>query len=80
MSAKDRRVHFTVLGFEFDEAAAKDALSDGADVNAVNGAMGGETMLISAIKSFKEPKVIKFLLASGADPNVKDEEGRTALS
>ena len=40
-------------GFEFNEAAAKDALAAGADINWQNDAMDGETMLISAIKSYK---------------------------
>jgi hypothetical protein len=55
-------------------------LKEGADINAVNGAMGGETFLINNIKSFKEPKFIKFLLDNGADPNIKDASGKTALS
>jgi hypothetical protein len=80
LSNKDRRLSVAVVGFEFNEAAAKDALADGADINAKNGAMKGETLLIAAIKGFKEPKVIKFLLDNGADPNLKDESGRTALS
>jgi hypothetical protein len=41
--------------------------------------MGGETMLITAIKGFKDAKVIKFLLDNGADPSIKDESGKTAL-
>lgn len=66
-------------GFEFNEAAAKDALAAGADINWKNDAMDGETMLISAIKSYKEAKVIKFLLDNGADAGIKDDTGKTAL-
>lgn len=76
----DRRLNVAVVGFELNEAAAKDALADGANINARNEAMNGETMLITAIKGFKEPKVIKFLLDNGAEPSIKDESGRTALS
>src|SRR4051812_18116524 len=69
----------TAGGFDLDEAAAKVALEAGADINWKNDAMGGETMLITAIKGFKEPKVIKFLLAHGADAKLKDDSGKTAL-
>lgn len=74
-----RRLSVAVVGFELNEAAAKDALEAGADINWKNDAMGGETMLITAIKGFKEPKVIKFLLDNGADAGIKDDSGKTAL-
>lgn len=74
-----RRLYVAVNGYELNEAAAKDALGAGADINWKNDAMGGETMLIMAIKGFQEAKVIKFLLDNGADPNVKDDSGKTAL-
>lgn len=80
LSAKDRRLNAAVLGFDLNEAAAKNAIAEGANINAVNGAMNGETMLITAIKAFKDPETIKFLIANGADANIEDESGRTALS
>jgi hypothetical protein len=75
----NRRLDVAVNGFEMNQAAAKLALSKGADINYKNEAMGGETMLISAIKGFKEPKVIKFLIDNGASPSIKDNSGKTAL-
>jgi hypothetical protein len=80
MTDTDRRLHVAVLGFELNEAAAKDALADGANVNVKNEAMNGETMLITAIKGFKDVKIVKFLLDNGADPAIKDESGKTALN
>lgn len=77
--AATKRLDVAVNGFELNEAAAKDALEAGADINWQNPAMNGETMLIMAIKGFKEPKVVKFLLENGADPNIKDDSGKTAL-
>jgi|GEM_PF-2584640 len=79
LSSLDRRLFVAVSGYELNEAEAKNLLAKGANINAVNGAMGGETFLINDIKSFKEPKFIKFLLDNGADPNIKDESGKTAL-
>jgi hypothetical protein len=66
-----------VNGYELNEAAAKDALKRGADVNWKN---GDETILIMEIKSFQKPEAVRFLLENGADPNLKDDSGRTALS
>ena len=74
-----RRLYVAVNGFELNEAAAKDALKAGADINWHNDAMGGETMLIMAIKGFQEAKVIKFLLDNGAYASLKDYKGKTAL-
>jgi len=79
LSSLDRRLFVAVSGYDINEADAKTLLAKGANINAVNGAMGGETFLINDIKSFKEPKFIKFLLDNGADPNIKDESGKTAL-
>lgn len=78
-SAATKRLDVAVNGFELNEAAAKDALEAGADINWQNPAMSGETMLITAIKGFKEPKIIKFLLDNGADASLKDDSGKTAL-
>ncbi|MEO6656203.1 MAG: ankyrin repeat domain-containing protein [Pyrinomonadaceae bacterium] len=79
-SAPTRRLYVaTSGGFDLNVAAAKDALKAGADINWHNDSMGGETMLIMAIKGFKEAKVIKFLLDNGADASQKDYSGKTAL-
>lgn len=78
-SDSTRRLLVAVVGYEVNEAAAKDALKAGADINWQNDAMGGETMLITEIKGFKDPKAVKFLLDNGADPNIKDDSGKTAL-
>jgi hypothetical protein len=77
--AATKRLDVAVNGFELNEGAALDALKAGADINWQNPAMSGETMLITAIKGQKEPKVIKFLLEHGADPRIKDDSGKTAL-
>jgi len=79
LSSLDRRLFVAVSGYDINEADAKTLIAKGANINAINGAMGGETFLINDIKSFKEPKFIKFLLDNGADPNIKDESGKTAL-
>lgn len=79
LSSLDRQLFVSVSGYDLNEGQAKALLAKGANINAVNGAIGGETFLINDIKSFKEPKFIKFLLDNGADPNIKDESGKTAL-
>jgi hypothetical protein len=79
-SAATRRLYVaTSGGFELNEAAANDALRAGADINWQNGDMGDETMLIMAIKGFKEPNLVKFLLEHGADASLRDRSGKTAL-
>lgn len=78
-SAETRRLYVAVDGFELNEAAADDALKAGADINWQNDAMKGETMLIMAIKGFKDAKTIKYLLDNGADASIKDDSGKTAL-
>src|SRR5690242_8008006 len=74
-----RRLYVATVGFELNEPAANDALEAGADINWRNDAMSNETMLITAIKGFKEVKVIKYLLDHGADPHLKDDSAKTAL-
>jgi uncharacterized protein len=76
-------------GYEFDErsfhaaAAAQDTMAitafidAGINVNAQNAA-DGRTALISAAAR-GDLEVVKLLLQSGADPNVKDKENYTAL-
>jgi Ankyrin repeats (many copies) len=66
-------------GFELNEAAANNALKAGADINWQNPGMTGETMLIMAIKGFKDPSMVKFLIDHGADATIKDDKGKTAL-
>jgi hypothetical protein len=78
-SSATRRLYVEVTGYALNEAAAKDALAKGADINWQNDAMDDETMLITAIKGYKEPNVIRFLLENGADASIKDETGKTAL-
>jgi hypothetical protein len=75
----NKQLDLAVNGFDFNEAAAKKAIANGADINQKNEAMGGETLLITAIKGFKESKVIKFLVENGADRSIKDNSGKTAL-
>jgi hypothetical protein len=75
----NRKLNNAVNGFGFDEAAAKSALANGANINWKNEALGGETLLIVAIKGFKESKVVKFLVDNGADPKMKDNSGKSAL-
>jgi hypothetical protein len=79
-SAATKRLYVaTAGGFELNEAAANDALRAGADINWQNGSMGDETMLIMAIKGYKDPNMIKFLLDHGADASIRDNTGKTAL-
>ncbi len=80
LSSLDRRLFVAVSSYDLNEAQAKALLAQGANINAINGDMGGETFLINDIKSYKEPKFIKFLLDNGADPNIKDASGKTALA
>ena len=76
LSQVDRRLNVAVLGFSLDEAGAKAALAAGANINHRN---NGENMLIGAIKGFKDPAVIKFLIALGIDRAAKDPSGKSAL-
>ena len=80
MSDADRRLNVAVVGFELNEAGAEDALQAGADINHRNDAMDNDTMLITAIRSFKDLSVVKWLLDHGADPSLTNELGRNALS
>ncbi len=80
MSSLDRRLNVAVVGFELNAEAAEDALQAGADINHRNEAMDNDTMLITAIRSFKDLSVVKWLLDKGADPSLTNDLGRTALS
>jgi hypothetical protein len=72
-------LYLAVNGFELNETEGRNALAAGADINWQNDAMGGETMLIMAIKGFKEAKVVRFLVDNGARRDIKDGSGKTAL-
>ncbi len=79
LSPLDRRLNVAVLDFswnEKNEAAAKAALSAGANINQRS---AGETLLTNAIKGQKVPAVIRFLLQNGIDRSGKDSSGLTAL-
>ena len=79
MSAADRRFYVaTAGGFDFDERAALAALAEGADINHRNPAMDEDTVLIAAIRAFKDPAMIKWLLDHGADPSLTNNQGRNA--
>lgn len=75
----NRKLSVAVNGFDFNELAAKKAMADGADINQKNDAMGGETLLISAVKGFKDSKIFKFLIENGADISLRDYSNKTAL-
>ena len=53
-------------------------ISNGADVNVLDDA--NRTPLINGIAAADHFKVTQLLLEAGADPNIKDEYGDTALS
>ncbi|MNY85739.1 Ankyrin repeat protein [compost metagenome] len=54
---------------------ANELLKDGADINARSD--DGKTALIRAV-IHKQENVVSFLLSQGADPYIKDKEGKTA--
>jgi hypothetical protein len=80
MRAIDRRLLVAVTSMAFDEPAAVEALAAGADINARNPAMDDDSLLIAAIRQFKEPAVIAWLLDHGADPTATNRQGRNAAS
>ena len=58
-------------------AEVRDALSQGADVNAVSD--DGRTVLMNACAFCVDPDCVSFLLSKGASPHTADKDGRTAL-
>jgi hypothetical protein len=56
----------------------KKLLSEGADVNYKGHSLDASTPLIWATRERQE-KAVEILLASGADPNIKNGEGQAAL-
>src|SRR5438046_2305951 len=76
-SAGDRhRALVNASGGSLDEVVA--ALHKGADINGRSRTIFGWTPLISAIYH-RKADVAQFLLASGANPNLGDSHGETAL-
>ena len=60
-----------------DTARARDLINKGAEVNARD-AEHGETALMLAVK-FADAELVQLLLAAGAEVDVRDDQGRTAL-
>ncbi len=64
-------------GFSGNIESVKQAIADGADVNAKGGMTGGTPLHYAAMFGRKE--IAELLIAKGADVNAKDEAGRTPL-
>ena len=62
---------------EDDMEAVQQALSDGADVNAKGGMIGGTPLHDAALNGHKE--IAELLIAEGAEVNAKGKPGRTPL-
>lgn len=77
--AASRKLFVATVGYELNEAAALQALASGADINWQNPAMNDESILIMAIKGQMDSRHIKFLIDHGANVNIKDGSGMTAL-
>lgn len=75
----DRRLKVALSNYFFEPEPAEAALAAGADINARDSAQNDETLLIMAIKSFADPKVVEFLMSRGADPGLRDGSGKSAL-
>lgn len=75
----DRRLKVALSDYFFEPGPAEAALAAGADIDARDSAQNDETLLIMAIKSFADPKVVEFLMSRGADPGLRDGSGKTAL-
>lgn len=79
MSNIDRRLFVVTSGWEFHPDEAEAALASGADVNARNDQMDNSTLLILAVRGFAPPAAVKWLMAHGADPSLRDENGKSAI-
>jgi len=79
MTSVDRRLLVAMVCGNNVEAA-EDALQSGANINHRNEAMDQDTLLIAAVRQYCAPEIIKWLLEHGADPKLRNDEGRTALS
>jgi hypothetical protein len=62
-----------------DLEAVKALVAQGVDVNEKPKGMAGWTPLMTAINNGQRTNVVDYLLEHGADPNVKDFRGMTAL-
>jgi ankyrin repeat protein len=64
-----------------DIDAVKKLLAEGTDVNevAISGPAEGYTCLMMASRN-KRPDLVEFLIEHGADINIKEGDGETALS
>lgn len=80
LSSIDRRLLVAVTSYTFDERAALDALAAGADINGRNAAMDNDTVLIAAIRQFRDTPVIQWLLDHRANPALANNLGRNAAS
>lgn len=62
-----------------DAGRVRALLDDGADINAID-ANGGCTALTVAVRACKgDQDIVQILLKSGADPDIREEGGKTAL-
>ena len=49
----------------------------GANVNSIENTHGFSPLIIAVNNNF--PNIVKFLMEKGADPNIKDKKGETAI-
>lgn len=78
-NAATRQLLTATCSYDLNEPSALQSLGNGADINWQNPAMSEETMLITAIKGLVDAKNLEFLLKHGANPNLKDSNGKSAL-
>jgi ankyrin repeat protein len=71
-------LHFFVCRVDNDIDLLKDLIQRGIDVNAISYKDGHSTPLINACGT-RHTNYVEALLLAGADPHVKDSEGKTAL-
>ena len=73
MKEKDIPLLEAIAGMSVDDT--RKAIADGANVNFVD----GEFTPLNLAVSMSQGPIVDVLLASGADPTVRDEKGRTAI-
>jgi ankyrin repeat protein len=77
-ASEDARVRALVMAADHERVAVIDALvAAGTSVDATDAAFGGHPLRTAA--SNGRPASVRRLLAHGADPGLRDEEGRTPL-